>query len=111
MQKGKEVSERPVSAADWQPYCERALTEYAQAQQGPVMAIDVRSLLVFMKRHNYPEFESEMTGGKILNSFLSRFFGPTWDGVKYRSVNHKVGKSLHMGTENVLDIIRYKAMD
>ena len=99
---------RPVSAADWQPYFEKALTEYATEQRGEVTKIDVKRLLTFMKSRRYPEFASEGSAANLCNKFLSRFFGPTWDGVKYRSVKHHSGRSLLMGTDNVLDFIRYR---
>ena len=97
---------RPKNAAEWQPYFERALAGYAMGQEGAVMQIDVRSVMVYMKRHDYP-IENDEQVSKLLGEYFSRFFGPLWDGVKYRDMRHNVGRSLLIGTDNVLDFLKY----
>jgi hypothetical protein len=96
-----------LSASDWEPVFQKALREYASEQRGGMMIINVRSLMKHMIRSSgYPKIEAEDEAviRGYLARFLSELFGPLWDGVKYRKRNKSLGKSLMLGTDNVIDM-------
>ncbi|MDG6968280.1 MAG: hypothetical protein JRN50_02340 [Nitrososphaerota archaeon] len=104
-----------MDAATFEPHFRQALAEFALAQQGAMMNITVHNLLAFMQRKGYPMLENEGSMRNLTNAFLSDFFGPTWDGAKYRKLrngdgNSSKGRSLLIGTDNVLDSLRYRGV-
>lgn len=107
------INLNPESLEDWKPIFERALQEYVLEQEGGMTEINTRNLLKFiMKKRGYPEIideEKERHVARLLNRFFSEFFGPLWDGVKYRD-NKSRGRSLFVGTDNLLDVIRYNGV-
>lgn len=75
-----------------------------------MVEINCRNVLKFMAKHpGYPSLDDEAEQRhvtKLLDGFFGRFFGPLWDGTKYRDFRHDKGRSLHIGTGNVLDLIK-----
>lgn len=104
------LAQRPETAEDWRPIFERALGEYVMEQRGGVTLICNRNVLKFiMTRKGYPTIETEEEErhvSRLLSHFFSRFFGPLWDGAKYRTVDSR-GASINVGTDNLLALIRY----
>ncbi|MDA4119264.1 MAG: hypothetical protein OK436_01630 [Thaumarchaeota archaeon] len=104
------AQQKPVNAADWHPIFEKALQAYVLEQEGGITEINCRNLLKFISTHEgYPDIDAEEEARhvtKLLNGYFRRFFGPMWDGVKYRD-NRSKGRSLLVGTDNLLDLIRY----
>lgn len=101
------LTKRPLTGPEWRPYFEQALIDYTSEQEGAMSEISVRNLVNYMQTHDgYPVLENEDSVRKLMNAYLREFFGPTWDGVKYRK-HRSVGRSLLIGTDNVLSMIRH----
>ena len=74
--------------------------------------INCRNVKQFMKnREGYPSIDTdddEQAVSKYLNGFFKDVFGPLWDGQKYLE-NGGQGKSIFVGTDNLLHLMRYRA--
>lgn len=103
--------QKPGTLEEWKPVFRRALLEYVLEQEGSITIINCRNLLKFISsRKGYPAIDTEEEANrvsKLLNCFFADLFGITWFGLKYRKMQSK-GKSLLLGTDNILDIIRYE---
>lgn len=72
--------------------------------------INCHNLLQFMVKRGSRWTETEEDQRRMsqqINVFLADFFGPLWFGTKYRKFSSR-GKSLFVGTDNILDLIKYE---